>query len=100
MMRSTITAMFILTVCSTPLRAGEPTSATNLGGVQGGIFKSAHEIIGKKCVRCHSDKRIDVALSEKKNMTKIQQEMERKGARLTGKERQVLGIYWKENPLK
>lgn len=100
MKRTTITAMLILSACSTSLWAGEPTAATDLGGVQGGVFKSAHEIIGTKCIRCHSEKRIDVALSKKKDMTRIQQQMERKGARLTSKERQVLGIYWKQNPLK
>ncbi|WP_281379526.1 hypothetical protein [Geomonas limicola] len=33
-------------------------------------------------------------------MTKIQQEMEKKGAKLEPKEREVLGIFWKQTPLK
>jgi len=101
MMMRTITAMCILAVCSTTLLAREPMSATNLGSVQGGDFKAAHGIIGKKCTRCHSDKRIDVALSSGKDMTRIQQQMEKKGAKLNPKDREVLGIYWKQqNPLK
>jgi hypothetical protein len=68
--------------------------------VQGGDFKAAHGIIEKKCTLCHSGKRIDAALSSRKDMGKIQQEMEKKGAKLTNKEREVLGIYWQQNPLK
>jgi hypothetical protein len=34
-------------------------------------------------------------------MLRIQREMEKKGANLNTKEREVLGIYWKsQNPLK
>ncbi|MBT1071377.1 cytochrome C [Pelotalea chapellei] len=75
-------------------------SGSNLGNVRGGDFKEARGIISKKCTTCHSATRIDAALAAKKDMVKIQQAMETKGLKLNTKEREVLGIYWKQNPLK
>jgi uncharacterized membrane protein len=85
-----------------PLWAAQdaPLTGSNLGNVVGGDFKKAHAIIQAKCTLCHTDKRIDAALSANKDMAKIQREMERRGAGLNAKEREVLGIYWKQNPLK
>ncbi|GFO70756.1 hypothetical protein GMLC_43350 [Geomonas limicola] len=76
------------------------TSGSKLGAVTGGEFKQAHEVISKKCVSCHTEDRISAAFLSGKNMTKIQQEMEKKGAKLEPKEREVLGIFWKQTPLK
>ena len=100
MIKTLTTAAFITVLCSTTILAQEPQAGKNLGSVQGGDFKAAHGIIEKKCTRCHSEKRIDAALSAKKDMARIQQEMEKKGVGLSAKEREVLGIYWKQNPLK
>lgn len=75
-------------------------SGTNLGNIKGGDFHDAKNIISTKCTPCHTDKVIDSALSENRDMSKIQQEMEKRGARLDNNEREVLGIYWKQNPLK
>lgn len=76
-------------------------SGTNLGNVKGGDFKQAHSIIERKCTRCHSSEKIDMALSSGKDMNRIQEEMEKRGAPLDIKEREVLGIYWKQaSPLK
>ncbi|QEM70108.1 cytochrome C [Geobacter sp. FeAm09] len=93
----------IAVVAAAPLWAAQdgPATGKNLGNVVGGDFKKAHAVIEKKCTVCHSDKRIDAALSSGKDMAKIQQEMERRGAKLNAGEREVLGIYWKQqNPLK
>lgn len=66
-----------------------------------GVKTAAQGVINKKCTSCHSSARIEAALAAEKDMQKIQQEMEKKGAALNAKERDVLGIYWKEsNPLK
>ena len=101
MTRTITVALCIVALSTPPLLALEPSSGTNLGSVQGGDFKAAHGIIEKKCTRCHSDKRIDAALSAGKNMSFIQQEMEKRGAKLSTNDRDVLGIYWKrQNPLK
>jgi uncharacterized membrane protein len=94
---------FVITlVFAAPLWAAQdaPPSGSNLGNVVGGDFKKAHAIIQAKCTICHSEKRIDAALSSRKDMVKIQREMEKRGAKLNANEREVLGIYWKQNPLK
>jgi uncharacterized membrane protein len=85
-----------------PLWAAQdaPPQGSNLGNVVGGDFKNAHAIIQAKCTLCHTDKLIDAALSANKDMAKIVREMERRGATLNANEREVLGIYWNQNPLK
>jgi len=75
-------------------------SGSNLGAVTGGDFKKAHEVINNKCISCHTADRINAAFLSGKNMTQIQQEMEKKGAKLDTNEREVLGIFWKQSPLK
>jgi hypothetical protein len=72
-----------------------------MGNVKGGDSKAARGIIDKKCTKCHSGAVIDAALKEKKDMLKIQKEMEKRGAKLNSKEQEVLGIFWKQqSPLK
>jgi len=102
MTKTIIVASTIVALYAAPLLALEtPNSGVNLGSVQGGDFKAARGIIEKKCTRCHSGKKIDAALSSGKDMPRIQKEMERRGAELNAREREVLGIYWKQqNPLK
>jgi hypothetical protein len=102
-MKSGSVTMLLLTVfSSTVLWAAEtPKGVTNMGNVRGGDVQAAHGIIEQKCTRCHSGKVIDAAIAANKDMLKIQQEMEKKGAGLNAGERDVLGIYWKQqNPLK
>jgi len=91
-----------LSLAATPLMAAvEPPEVTNMGNVVGGDVKAAHTIIQQKCTRCHSDQVIDAAISANKDMLMIQRRMENKGANLNANEREVLGIYWKQqNPLK
>jgi uncharacterized membrane protein len=91
----------ILCFCSTLWAAESPQGVTNMGNVRGGDVTAAQSIIDKKCTACHSGKTIDAAIFANKDMVKIQQEMEKKGAGLNANERDVLGIYWKQqNPLK
>lgn len=87
---------------ATTLQAAQevPASGSHLGGVTGGVFNDAHLVIDNKCVKCHSGKRIEEALSTGKDMKIIQQRMEQKGVKLTADEQSVLGIFWKESPLK
>jgi uncharacterized membrane protein len=95
--------LFVTTlVFAAPLLAAQdaPPSGSNLGNVIGGDFKKAHAIIQAKCTLCHTDERIDTALSANKDIAKILREMEKRGASLNDNEREVLGIYWKQNPLK
>ncbi len=96
------TPLAMLLSAASLLQAAESSPmVSNMGNVRGGDIKAAHSVIAKKCTSCHSAKLIDTALAANKDMPKIQQEMERKGAKLSSKERDVLGIYWKQqNPLK
>lgn len=94
---------FVITfMLAAPLWAAQDATqqGSNLGNVVGGDFKKAHAIIQAKCTFCHTDKRIDAALSSNRDMMKIMQEMEKRGAKLNANEREVLGIYWNQNPLK
>lgn len=91
-----------LMLTATPLMAvAAPQGVTNMGNVKGGDIVPAQTIISKKCTRCHSGRIVEEAIFANKDMEKIQREMEKKGARLDANERDVLGIYWKQqNPLK
>ena len=62
--------------------------------------RTAHAILEAKCTKCHTVQVIDAALGAHKDMAKIQKAMEGKGASLSASEREVLGIFWKQqNPL-
>jgi len=101
---NTIHAVIIgcLLCVATPLMAAvQPQGVVNMGNVRGGDVKAAQSIIESKCTKCHTRKVIDAAIFTNKDMVKIQQEMEKKGAKLDANERDVLGIYWRQqNPLK
>ena len=60
----------------------------------------AMTIIQNRCMSCHNRERIDQALNERKEMEKIQKSMEEKGAKLSEKEQEVLGLFWKKKPPK
>src|SRR5512133_1640154 len=94
-------ALAALPLFCSSLCAAEPTQGvTNMGNVRGGDVTTGPSIIEKRCTTCHSGKIVEAAIFANKDMTKIQREMEKKGAKLDASERDVLGIYWKEqNPL-
>lgn len=77
-----------------------PSSGTQLGKVTGGEFREANVLIKRKCTSCHNDDRIQKALAAGKDMEMIQQRMEKKGVNLSVDEQDVLGVFWKETPLK
>lgn len=97
-----VSALLFFVLCSTVAWGKElPQGVTNMGNVLGGDVQPAHTVISRKCTRCHTDKVIDAAIFANKDMQKIQLEMEKKGANLNANERDVLGIYWKQqNPLR
>jgi len=101
MKKGTIVALALCLLSATSIcGAQEPIEGRNLGSVTGGDFKVALGIIEKKCTACHSSSLINRAIASHKNMAEIQKSMEKKGAKLTSNEREVLGIYWKQQPLK
>ena len=57
-------------------------------------------VIDEKCLDCHNRKRIDEARSERKNIEEILRSMEKKGAAVSSKERQVIGHFWRQNPFR
>jgi uncharacterized membrane protein len=91
----------LILFATSAMAAVAPQGVTNMGNVLGGDVKEAQSVIESRCTKCHSRKVIDAALFANKDMQKIQQEMEKKGAKLNASEQDVLGIYWKQqNPLK
>ncbi len=102
----TIVALAVTLFSCTTLYAAQerpqsmPQSGSNLGSVTGGVFKEAHMVIDKKCISCHTAQRIESAIAAGKDMQKIQHRMELKGVKLTADEQTVLGIFYKESPLK
>lgn len=57
-------------------------------------------VIEEKCLACHNRKRIDAAVRERRDMERIISEMEKKGVKLTEKDRAVMGHFWKQSPFK
>ena len=70
-------SIIVALAAATSLQATEIGS--KLGSVKGGDFGEPQAIISNKCTTCHTAQRIDAALAAKKDMVKIQQEMEKKG---------------------
>jgi len=68
-------------------------------GEEIGIEKKASYIIEKRCTGCHGEERIRAAFDSGRDMRAIQMDMQRRGAKLSGSEQEVLGIYWKKKPL-
>ena len=91
-----ITILSLLALNNAVAAPKNADTGSNLGNVKGGDFKHAQSIISSKCTTCHTKEKIDIAFSMGKDMSKIQSEMERRGAKLNIKEREVLGIYWKQ----
>jgi len=78
-----------------------PLGGDNLGKVTGGDFQGkAHAVMQKKCITCHTEQVIKDAIAAGKDMRRIQAEMERRGASLSGNDREVLGIFWNKSLLK
>lgn len=86
-------AFTLLHVSVTAVMAAAQSKDT--GSAKSGT-KNAHAIIDKKCTACHSRDKIDAALSSGKDMASILKDMEKRGAKLSSNEREVLGIFWKQ----
>ena len=71
-------------------------AAAQAAGEDKNLEKKATAIIELKCTRCHTDARISAAATAGKDMKAIVEQMEGRGAKLSGNEKEVLGIFWKE----
>lgn len=58
------------------------------------------KVIEEKCLVCHNRKRIEEASRSHQDMEKVQRQMEQKGVVLSDKEKQVMGVFWRQNPFK
>ena len=56
------------------------------------------KVIEEKCLVCHNRQRIDAAVKERKDLERIVRQMEKKGAVVTEKDRQVIGHFWHQQP--
>lgn len=70
--------------------------AAHAAGERKDLEKQAAEIIELRCTKCHTDAQIKAAVAAGKDMGVIVQQMEQRGARLSGNEKEVLGIFWKK----
>lgn len=61
--------------------------------------KKAQAVIAKRCTGCHGAERVNAAYKAGRDMNAIEQEMEKKGAKLTDKEKSTLDFYWKKTPV-
>lgn len=57
-------------------------------------------VIEEKCMACHNRKRIDEAVSARKDMEEVLLRMEKKGVVLTEQERRVIGVFGTQTPFK
>lgn len=81
-------AIFVLTLLV--------SAAAQAAGEGKDVASKAQAIIELKCTKCHSDAQIEAAYRAGKDMGVIVKEMEKRGAKLTSNEKEVLGIFWKE----
>ncbi len=85
MSRMIIAALAVLLSYSVPAFAQAP-----------GDFVEFQRILNTKCSQCHTRVRIEQALQRGENLNEILQKMISFGAQLTAREKQVLGVFWKE----
>ena len=71
-------------------------AAAQAAGEGEDLEKQATEIIDLRCTRCHTDAQIKAAVSAGKDMGAIVEQMEQRGAKLSGNEKEVLGIFWEK----
>jgi cytochrome c-type biogenesis protein CcmH/NrfF len=76
-------------------------AAAQAAGDSKDLEKQATTIIQLRCTKCHTDAQIKAAVAAGKDMGVIVQQMEKRGATLSGNEKEVLGIFWKkQEPVK
>lgn len=88
-MRVTVAALIVVGLAA-PSVAGTPHDVRGWNPQTDAV-----DVIDRKCQTCHSRQRIDSAVEAKQSMQEILSSMEKKGVRLTEREREVLGIFWK-----
>ena len=87
MKRLTVLALFLLLAAPVALAADK------------GSTEEYRDIIEKRCTSCHDADRIERAMMDRSNVNEILNKMQKMGAELTARDKDVLGIFW-GSPLK
>jgi hypothetical protein len=76
-----------LLLCAGLLLPAAATGAENLGAHRTANPAEFQQVIEKKCIVCHTQERIDIAIKARRNLEKIQQRMIERGADLTERDK-------------
>lgn len=87
MKQLTVLALFVLLAASVALAADK------------GSVEEYRDIIEQRCTACHDADRIERAMMDKQNVDEVLNKMQKMGAELTPRDKDVLGIFW-GSPLK
>lgn len=64
-----------------------------------GTVEEYRKIIEERCTSCHEPGRIEQAMAEGQNINEILNKMQKIGAEMSNRDKDVLGIFW-GSPLK
>ena len=85
----------LLVAAAVPAVVLAAVDGKNLGAVRGGDWGDAGKVMDDRCLSCHNRGRIEKALEQRRDMERLTKEMEKKGAVLTDRDREVLQHFWK-----
>lgn len=60
-------------------------------------FSDFQKILDTQCSKCHTRTRIEAAMAQGEAFKPLAEKMAKHGARLSDRERDVMGVYWMEN---
>jgi hypothetical protein len=83
--------LLIMTIMALPSPAAALDDAMKVKPRQEGL-----KVFEEKCLVCHNRQRIDAAVKERKDVERVMRQMEKQGAVLTEKDRQVIGHFWQQ----
>lgn len=92
--------IYLMTAIAALVSSGHVLAATPEDVLGISLPPAENRIIDEKCLGCHNRQKIEAAVRQRKSMEKIIGQMEEKGVTLTDSDRQVLGHFWQQNPLK
>ena len=87
-MKQVIVLLFLALFCASAALAADS-----------GTVDEYRKIIESRCTSCHEAGRIEQAMTEGRNIGEILNKMQKMGAELTPRDKNVLGIFW-GSPLK
>ncbi len=91
MSRAALSLLFLLSLAATAL-ATAPSE--HLGAVRLPEVDEFQRVIDTRCTVCHTRDRVDLAIRERRNLQRIEEQMLQRGAVITERDRKVLGTFW------